>query len=100
MYVIVILFTFQAALFQCFSLISALVGGVLAALYSIVTAIFAEGVQDNGAEIAILAMILVLGIIECCAGCGALLVSCSCSSPPPQVSCIYNYPFTVFPVKP
>ena len=93
MYVIVILFTFQAGLFQCFSLISALGCGVLAGLYTILTGIFVERVQDHGAEIAILATILVLGILECCALFGALVVSCCCTSPPPQVSCIYNYPF-------
>ena len=93
-----ILFAYQAAFFQCFSLISALLGGVLVGLYTFMIALY-DYESHHGdyrgytAEIAILGIILVLGILECCAGCGAFGVICCSSSAPPQVSCIYNYHF-------
>ena len=94
-YVIVVLFTFQAVTFQCFSVISALVGVALVVTYSFM--IFFEELKNrhveygnHDAKIAILATILVLGILESSIGCVMIF---RLSSPPPQVSRIHDYPF-------
>ena len=109
-YVIVISFNFQAVTFLFFSLASAIFGGALTVIYSIL--IVFHGVDEWGnpvleesrnydAKITILGMILSLGMIECCIGCVAhvsvyrMLMICCFSSPTPQVSPIYNYPFRV-----
>jgi len=90
----------QAGVFQCFSLIAALLGSVLGALYGY--KIIEQRVRDrnNGPANAILAMILILGIIECVIGCLATasvnrMMTCCFSSPPPQVRLIYNSPFRI-----
>ena len=94
-YVIVVLFTFQAITFQCFSVISALLGVALVVTYSFM--IFFEELKNrhveygyHDAKIAILATILVLGIFECSIGCVMIF---RLSNPPPQVSRIHDYPF-------
>lgn len=81
-----------AATFQCFSMISAMLGMGLVSLYSLTIAFqyTDRSYRNYAAEIAILAMILVLGILGCCAGFGVLVVICCCSSPPPQLQATYS----------
>ena len=105
-YVIVILFNFQAVTFLFLSLTSAVFGGLLAVMYSFFIALqrvdewsnrILEENRNYDAKLTILAMILILGIIECCIGCVAqvsvyrMLMICCFSSPTPKVSPIYNH---------
>lgn len=103
MYVTLMLFNSQAGVFQCFSFISAMLGGASVPFYGfmIVAQSFRfeyerpDRRQYNEAE-AILVMILILGIFECCIGCGATasvnrMGICFFSCPPPQVSRIYYF---------
>jgi len=96
----------QAGVFQCFSLIAALLGSVLGALYGykiIEQSLRHQDLKDrrnNGPANAILGMILILGIVECVIGCLATasvnrMMICCFSSPPPQVRLIYNSPFRI-----
>lgn len=98
-----ILFNSQVSVFQCFSLMSAMVCGGIAGFYLFIAfAQFIERAYGNpgtyDAEMALLIMIFILGIIECCVGCGATvsvyrMMICCFSSPPPEVRHIYNSPF-------
>ena len=94
---------------------SAVLGGALAVIYCILI-VFFQGVDEWGnrileenrnydAQITVLSMIVALGILECFIGCVAqvsvyrMWMICCFSSPTPQVSPIYTYPFTVSATK-